>query len=100
LAWAFGRGPDAAAASVEGVAIDTRHRIRETLRFLAGLGILGTWVVGSFTMLIAAQLMSVDEEWTGGGDVLLNPYIVLPYIVISGLGGMALWWLFRPHRVR
>jgi uncharacterized BrkB/YihY/UPF0761 family membrane protein len=70
------------------------------LRFLAGLGILGTWVVGSFTMLIAAQLMSVDEEWTGWGDVLLNPYIVLPYVVISGLGAMALWWLFRPHRVR
>jgi len=77
--------------AVEGIVIDTRHRIRETLRFLAGLGILGTWVVLSFTMLLVAQLMSLDEEWTGWGDVFLNPYIVLPYIGISGLGAMALW---------
>jgi len=82
------------------VAIDPRHRILETLRFLAGLGILGTWVVLTFTMLVVGQLMSLDEEWTGWGDVLLNPYIVLPYVVISALGAMALWALFRPGRVR
>lgn len=45
------------------------------------------WLTGS--------LMSVDEEWTGWGDVLLNPYLVLPYVVVSValLGGA--WALLR-----
>ena len=54
----------------------------------------------TYTMLVVGQLMSLDEEWTGWGDVLLNPYIVLPYVVISALGAMALWALFRPGRIR
>jgi hypothetical protein len=51
-------------------------------------------------MVIAGQLMSIDEEWNGWGDVLLNPFIVLPYVAITAFGAMALWWLFGPHRAR
>jgi len=57
--------------------------VRETLRAVGGLVVLGSWLVISGSLVVGAQLMSVDEEWQGWGDVFLNPYIMLPYLAFS-----------------
>ncbi len=39
--------------------------LRETAKFAAGLVIVLGWVAATFTFVITAQLMTVDEEWEG-----------------------------------
>jgi hypothetical protein len=39
--------------------------VRETLRAVGGLVVLGSWLVISGSLVVGAQLMSVDEEWAG-----------------------------------
>lgn len=53
------------------------------MRIAAATVFLGAWLSGTAILWIVAQLMSLDEEWHGWGDVLLNPYIVAAYILAS-----------------
>lgn len=53
------------------------------------------WLIVTLGIVMAGYLMSVDEEWTGWGDVLLNPYLVVPYVAYSGLSVGGLWLLCR-----
>ncbi len=69
--------------------------MREALKAVAGVAIVGCWLTISAFLLLGVGLMSVDEESQGWSDVLLNPYIMLPYIAVTGLGVAALWRLFR-----
>jgi len=69
--------------------------MKEVLKKGAGFTIMGSWLTISLFLVLAAGLMSVDEESQGWSDVLLNPYIMLPYIAVTGLGATALWLLFR-----
>lgn len=45
---------------------------------------------------IAGQLMSLDEEWHGWGDILLNPYLMVPLGIFTIGVGLAEYWLLRP----
>lgn len=65
----------------------------------AGLIVVG-WALLSLFLVVAASLMSVDEESQGWSDVLLNPYVVGPYLLLTGLGATVVWFLLRPSRVR
>ena len=33
---------------------------------------------------LTGTLMSVDEEWQGWGDLLLNPFVVGPWLALTG----------------
>ncbi len=55
------------------------------LKAAIAIVLLGLWAYGSSILWSTARLMSLDEEWQGWGDVLLNPYIVGPYLVASGV---------------
>lgn len=39
--------------------------LREAAKFAAGLVIVLGWVAATFTVVITAQLMTVDEGWEG-----------------------------------
>ena len=69
--------------------------MKEVLKTGLGVVIVGGWVVISLFLVLAAGLMSVDEEWNGWSDVLLNPYVMGPYILVTLLCGAVLWLLFR-----
>lgn len=71
---------------------------RESLKFVVGLVIVGSWLFVSAILAVTAQLMRVDEAWQGWGDVLLNPFIVLSYLAFSATMAAALWFLFRRRR--
>lgn len=47
--------------------------------------LLGLWAYGTWILWIVERLASLDEEWQGWADVLLNPYIVGPYVVASAV---------------
>jgi len=52
-------------------------------RRLAAVALFGIAVAVTATLWFLSQAMSVDEEWAGLGDILLNPYIMLPYLVVT-----------------
>lgn len=68
--------------------------LKETAKFAAGLVIVLGWVAVSFTLVITAQLMTVDEEWVGWDFGLVMIFIV-PWLVLSAVGAVGLWLLFR-----
>lgn len=53
------------------------------------------WLTVTVLMLVAGNLMSVDEEWDGWGDILLNPYLIVPYVVITAGVTAGVWALCR-----
>lgn len=71
--------------------------LRETAKFAAGLVIVLRWVAATFTFVITAQLMTVDEEWEGWDFGLVMIFIV-PWLALSGVGAVGLWLLFRRWR--
>ncbi len=68
--------------------------LRETAKFATGLVIVLGWVVASFTLVITAQLMTVDEEWEGWDFGLVMIFLV-PWLELSAAGAVGLWVLFR-----
>lgn len=73
--------------------------LREAARFAAGLVIVLGWIVMTFTLLITAQLLTVDEEWEGW-DPGLGMIFFIPWLALSGVAGVVLWALFRRWRQR
>ena len=53
------------------------------------------WLFVTLMILLAGNLMSVDEEWEGWGDVLLNPYLIVPYLAITTGAALGVWALRR-----
>lgn len=51
---------------------------------VAGI-LVATWLAWTWFNWLVSALMSLDEEWEGWPDHLLNPYIVLSYLVPSAL---------------
>ena len=49
---------------------------------LGGLAFL-LWVLFTLLLWFVGSLMSVDEEWKGWGDVLLNPYMMAPWLLLA-----------------
>lgn len=74
---------------------DVRVRL---LRLVVGVLLVALWAYGTFVFWITAQLMKLDEEWQGWGDVLLNQYIVGPYVVASVAILGAAYFLLRSWR--
>ena len=68
--------------------------LRETAKFAAEVVIVLGWVAATFTFVITAQLMTVDEEWEGWDFGLVMIFIV-PWLALSGAGAAGLWLLFR-----
>lgn len=68
--------------------------MRETAKFVGGLVIVLGWVAASFTLVITAQLMTVDEEWDGW-DLGLVMVFIVPWLALSAVGAAGLWLLFR-----
>jgi hypothetical protein len=67
---------------------------------LAGVGLLvGLWVGWTWFAWLLSSLMSLDEEWEGWGDVLLNPYIVGSYAAVSAVLLVPSFLLLRRVRV-
>ena len=66
------------------------HVLRETAKFAAGLVIVLGWVAATFTFVITAQLMTVDEEWEGW-DLGLVMIFIVPWLALSGVGAVGLW---------
>ncbi len=69
--------------------------MREVLKTVAGVAVVGSWLLISVFLLLGIGLMSVDEDSLGLSDVVLNPYIMLPYIGVTALAVGVLWLLFR-----
>jgi hypothetical protein len=74
------------------------------IRLIAATLLLLVWAYVTFLFWITPALMSVDEEWEGWGDALLDPYIVGAYALatIMTVGGAILLMRgqFRPHESR
>lgn len=58
--------------------------LRATAKFAAGLEIVLGWVAATFTFVITAQVMTVDEEWEGWDFGLVMIFIV-PWLALSTL---------------
>ena len=72
-----------------------QQEMKQAITTGLGVVIVGAWLIVSLFLVLAAGLMSVDEGWHGWSDVLLNPYVMGPYILVTLLSGSALWLLFR-----
>ena len=68
--------------------------LRETATFATGLVIVLGWVAATFTLVMTAQLMTIDEEWEGWDFGLVMIFIV-PWLALSAVGAVGLWLLFR-----
>lgn len=68
--------------------------LREMAKLAAGLVIVLGWVVVSFTLVISAQLVTVDEEWEGW-DLGLVMIFIVPWLALSAGAAAVLWILFR-----
>ena len=49
---------------------------------LGGLAFL-LWVLWTLLLWFVGSLLSVDEEWQGWGDVFLNPYMMVPWLLLG-----------------
>jgi hypothetical protein len=63
---------------------------------VAGL-LFSLWLFYTILVWFGGYMMSVDEEWEGWGDVLLNPYIMGIWTLLGGaFAAFALlylrWW--------
>jgi hypothetical protein len=56
---------------------------RRTVYPLAAGILFLVWVLYTVLLAFVGQLMSVDEEWQGWGDVFLNPYIMGPWVLFG-----------------
>ena len=70
--------------------------LRETA-FAAGLVIVVGWMAATFTFVMTAQLMTVDEQWEGWDFGLVMIFIV-PWLALTGAAAAGLWLLFRGRR--
>lgn len=66
------------------------------LRIVAAACIAVAWSAVLVLFAIAGQLMSLDEEWHGWGDILLNPYLMMPLGIFTVGVGLAEYWMLRP----
>jgi hypothetical protein len=48
----------------------------------AGL-LFGLWVLLTLLLAFVGQMMNVDEEWQGWGDIVLNPYFIAPWVLVG-----------------
>jgi hypothetical protein len=71
---------------------------RKQWRRLGGSALLACVAIAiAATVWFVGWMMSVDEEWTGWGDVLLNPYIMGPtFVAALGCVGGAVLLYRRP----
>lgn len=50
---------------------------------IVALVVIATWMLASLSLppllLAAGALMSLDNAWAGWQDLLLNPYLLVPY---------------------
>jgi hypothetical protein len=67
-------------------------------RVIAAVLIGAAWCVGVALMVLAGSLMSIDEEWTGWGDLFLNPYLMVPGVLITLGVVWSISRLIRPSR--
>lgn len=74
---------------------DVRVRL---LRLVLGVLLVAVWAYGTVVLGLMAKLMSLDEEWRGWGDLLLNQYLVAPYVVASVALLGAAFFLLCPWR--
>ncbi|HSH60000.1 MAG TPA: hypothetical protein VK988_10235 [Acidimicrobiales bacterium] len=54
-----------------------------SVRLLVAILLVTLWAGITFMLWLTSALMSVDEEWGGWGDVLLDPYIMGPYLAVT-----------------
>jgi fumarate reductase subunit C len=64
---------------------------RKILRFAAAAAILLAWASLTLLLVLVGMLMSLDEEWRGWGDLVLNPYVVVPYVGVTIVAALAVW---------
>lgn len=69
--------------------------MKDILKWTLSLLTVAVWAYANTVFLIVVSLMSLDEEWRGWGDVLLNPYIMVPYVLFTCVAGIAVWWIAR-----
>lgn len=59
----------------------------------------GSWVFFSATCLLVVGLMSTDDEWQGfWHDIVLNPYTVGSYVMLSAVVWAPGVWALRRWR--
>lgn len=64
---------------------------RRTVYPLAAGLLFALWLLYTLCLWFVGQLMSIDEEWQGWGDVLLNPYLMGLWVLLAaGFGVFAL----------
>jgi len=68
------------------------------LRFSLAAVIAAAWVVLTALLVFVGTLMSVDEEWRGWSDMLLNPLVMIPYILATALAAATIVFLIRSSR--
>lgn len=62
---------------------------RKNLRFAAAAAMLLAWASLTLLLVLVGMLMSLDEEWRGWGDLVLNPYVVVPYVSVTIVAALA-----------
>jgi hypothetical protein len=54
----------------------------------AAVVFFGVWASATALGWLIGSLMSLDEEWTGWGDVVLNPFLMAPYFTFTTVTGV------------
>jgi len=56
------------------------------------------WMYAAVLLYVVGSLMSLDQEWTGWGDIFANPYILLVIVPFSAVVAVAVVLLLRRPR--
>ena len=89
------------ACTVQDGSVASRRVVHAALIVLTA-GLVALWVGGSLMLWLTGGLMSVDEEWQGWGDILLNPFVVGPWLAVTGAcaaSGLALTRHEKANRI-
>lgn len=65
----------------------------------ATLVLIVAWLAMTSLLIITTLLMSLDEEWQGfWREVLLDPYLMVPFSIFTGVIGSLVFLLLRMLR--
>lgn len=68
--------------------------MKHLVKSVVGATIVVGWVLMNVGILLGLQLGSLEDDFSAW-SVLRDPYTVIPYVLITGLCGIALWFMFH-----
>lgn len=68
--------------------------MKHLVRSIVGATIVVGWVLMNVGILLYIQLGDLEDDFSAS-SVLLDPLIVILYVLITGLCAIALWFMFH-----